>query len=68
MPVRLRQDSRTGKLRMGPLWEDNRKWGTICDADCSEAEFESAYKEQADYLKQWLTVRFEWLKKEFDAM
>lgn len=48
--------------------EDNRVWGTICATDCSEAEFESAYKEQADYLKQWLIVRFEWLKNEFDAM
>ena len=47
---------------------NNKLWGRLCDRNSSDATTESAYNEQVDYIKSWLSARLDWLKTNFDAM
>lgn len=60
-------DSIAGNNKLSAI-ANNKVWGGLCSCDASDAEAESAYCEQVDYLKTWLSARFDWLKATYDAM
>lgn len=47
---------------------NNRVWGVLCNESDSDTATESAYNEQVDYVKTWLSTRLDWLKIAIDAL
>lgn len=50
------------------VYYDNLLWGQLKDRSSSEEEVRRAYREEADYLKDWIERRMRWLKSELDKM
>lgn len=47
---------------------DNQLWGRITDCEATNEQVQSAYQQRVDFLKTWLSNRFEWLKTNIDAL
>ena len=56
------------QLLLGKVYLDNRLWGRLCDNAASETKVESAYRQQVEYLKDWIEKRMLWLKTNIDAL
>ena len=54
-------------LRLAAQENDN-KWQTLYIHTWRNRDVWGAYYNEVEYLKEWLDVRMDWLKKEFDDM
>ena len=48
--------------------ENNAVWGTLYEYTWPNYAIWGSYDNEVAYLKQWLDIRLEWLKEQFDAM
>ena len=64
----MREIDETAVYLKGSIEENENRWGTLYEYVLPNYEIWGSYQNEVQSVKQWLNLRMDWLKEQFDKM